>query len=81
MCGHCAQNLLVLRSSLLRPDRDIRVGMDLYRRCAGFCLQVKGQRCYLSQNIGPAVAGSAGPAPPPLQLLYDNSGSDLVLLR
>ena len=29
-------------------------------------LQVKGQRCYLSQNIGLAVAGSAGPAPPPL---------------
>ena len=28
--------------------------------------QAKGWRCYLSQNIGPAVAGSAGPPPPPL---------------
>ena len=28
------------------------------------CLQVKGGRCYLSQNIGLAVAGSARPAPP-----------------
>ena len=31
--------------------------------------QAKDRRCYLSQNIGPAVAGSAGPAPPPLLLL------------
>ena len=30
-------------------------------------LQAKGRRRYLSQNFGPAVAGSAGPAPPPLQ--------------
>ena len=30
--------------------------------------QAKGRRCYFSQNIGPAVAGSAGPAPPPLVL-------------
>ena len=30
--------------------------------------QANGRRCYLSQNIGPAVAGSAGPAPPPLVL-------------
>ena len=29
-------------------------------------LHAIGQRCYLSQNIGPAVTGSAGPAPPPL---------------
>ena len=29
----------------------------------------KGRRSYLSQNIGPAVAWSAGPAPPPLDIL------------
>ena len=29
-------------------------------------LKAKGRRCYLSQNIGPAVAGSARLAPPPL---------------
>ena len=31
-------------------------------------LQVKGRRCYFSQNIGPAVAGSAGPASPSLDV-------------
>ena len=31
-----------------------------------FRLQLKGRRWYLSQNIGPAVTGSAKPAPPPL---------------
>ena len=40
--------------------------MDLYRRYTGFSPASKGQWSYLSQNIGPAVAGSAGPAPPPL---------------
>ena len=29
-------------------------------------LKAKGQKCYLSQNIGPAIARPAGPAPPPL---------------
>ena len=29
-------------------------------------LQVKGQQHHLSQNIGPAIAGSAGPVPPAL---------------
>ena len=29
-------------------------------------LQAKGQRRHLSHNVGPAVAGSAGPVPPPL---------------
>ena len=29
-------------------------------------LQAKRRRCYLIQNIGPAVTGSARPAPPPL---------------
>ena len=59
-----------LRSSLLRPDRDVHAGMDLYGRHTGFSPasrhQAKGRRYYLSQNIGPAVAGSAGPAPAPL---------------
>ena len=32
--------------------------------------QAKGWRYYLSQNIGPMVVGSAGPAPPPLQFQY-----------
>ena len=31
-------------------------------------LQVKGRQHHLSQNIGPAIAGSAGPVPPPLWL-------------
>ena len=31
-----------------------------------FRLQVKGRQHYLSQNIGPAIAGSAGPVPPAL---------------
>ena len=40
--------------------------MDLYRRYMGFSPASKGRRSYLNQNIGLAVAGSAGPAPPPL---------------
>ena len=38
-----------------------------------FHLEAKGRRCYLSQNIGPAVAGSAGPAPLPLLVRYTDS--------
>ena len=37
------------------------------------CLQAKGRRSYLSQNIGPAVAGSAGLAPLPLLVKYTDS--------
>ena len=44
-----------LRSSLLHPDRDVRAGMELSRTIRG---QAKGRRCYLTQNIGPAVAES-----------------------
>ena len=33
------------------------------------CLQAKGRRRHLSQNIGPAVAGSAGPVPPSLPFI------------
>ena len=62
MCGdHHLKNLLVLRSPLLSFTFTpyVRTGMELYRRYAAW-------RSYLSQNIGPAVAESAGPAPPPL---------------
>ena len=38
-------------------------------------LQAKDRRCYLSQNIGPAVAGSAGPAPlPAIMIMSSLSG-------
>ena len=36
-------------------------------------MQAKGRRCYLSQNIGPAIARSAGPAPPVLLIRYTDS--------
>ena len=69
MCGHRPQNLLILRypqlSLNLRPNRDVRAGINLYGQHAGFLpasrQQAKGWRYYLSQNIGPAVTGSAGP--------------------
>ena len=68
MCGHRAQNLLVLKSPQLsfmfRPY--VRTGMDLYRQYADLSPVSKGRRCYLSQNIGPVFAGSARPAPLPL---------------
>ena len=55
------------RLAMIRPDGDVRMGMDLYSICTRATrLQAKGWRCYLSQNIGLAVAGSAGPTPPPL---------------
>ena len=70
MCGHRGQThaLLILRS----PQISFISGS--YIRTARICtddtqasrLQVKGRQYYLSQNIGPAVARSAGPAPPPL---------------
>ena len=45
--------------------------MGLYRICMqAFLLQENSWQCYLNQNIGPAVARSAGPALPPL-LCYD----------
>ena len=70
MCGHRAQtyDLLILRSPQLSftSGPQVRAGMDLYRRYVGISPASKGRRCYLSQNIGPAVAGSAGPAPPSL---------------
>ena len=54
MCGYRAQNLLVLKSPQLSDDTWTSR------------LKAKGQRYYLSQNIGTAVAGSAGPAPQPV---------------
>ena len=68
MCGHHAQNLLVLRSPqlfLLRPDHNICAGMDLYRQYAG--LSPASGTAAFSQNIGPVVTWSARPAPLPLQ--------------
>ena len=75
MCGHRSKyaRSLVPATLFLRPDRDVCAGMDLYRRYAASRLQAKGRRCYLSQNIGLAVSGSAGPAPPPLNLLSNCS--------
>ena len=71
MCGHRAQTLIWsfsgLRSSLLRSDRTFVWAWICTDDTRASRLQVKGRRWYLGQNIGPAVAGSAGPAPPPLQ--------------
>ena len=43
----------------------VRAGMICIDDTRASRLQAKGRRWYLSQNIGPAVAESAGPAPPP----------------
>ena len=66
----CSRFFSGLRSSLLHPDLDIYAGIDLSVTddTQASRLQAKGWRCYLSQIIGLAVAGSTGPAPPPLQL-------------
>ena len=66
MCCHHAKHLLTLRSSHLSftSKPDICVSMICIRAS---CLQAKGRQCYLSQNIGPALAESSGPAPPLLQ--------------
>ena len=64
-----AFELLVLRS----PQFSFTLGPPKFVRaqiCVGdmrvSCLQVKGRQHHLSQNIGPAIAGSAGPVSPPL---------------
>ena len=45
----------------------IHPGMDLYTDDMWAShVQAKNRQCYLSQNIGPAVSGSAGPAQPSL---------------
>ena len=70
MCGHRAQTWKFARSQVsaalsgLCPDRDVRAGMDLYRRCAGFSEKPasNGSAMLSQSNIGPAVAGSAEPA-------------------
>ena len=55
-----------LRSSLLRPDRDVRAGMHgSVQTRAGFSPASDGSAMLSQSNIGPAVAGPAGPAPPP----------------
>ena len=71
MCSHRAQ-LLVLgsRSFLLRPDRAFVPARICTEDKRASHLQAKGWRCYLSQNIGPAIAASAETAPPPLLKTY-----------
>ena len=54
-----------LHRSLFTFRPYIRVGINMYRRYAGFS-PASNRSAMLSHNIGPAVAGSAGPAPPPL---------------
>ena len=84
MCSRRAQNLLILRSPQLSFTFGpyVRVGMDLYRQYAGFLPASKGSAmCYLSQNIGPVVAWSAGPALPPLRACFPSETFyDLFLL-
>jgi len=74
MCGHSAQNLLVLRSPQLpftSGPAPVSADMDLYRRYMGFSPASKGLAMLSQSKIGPAVAGSAGPAPPPLRSRKD----------
>ena len=58
MCDHCTQNLLILRSlQLLFMFRLTFVQTWICTdNTRDSCQQAKGQWCYLSQNIGPAVA-------------------------
>ena len=84
MCGLTALKICSfsgLSSFLLRLERDIRAGMICTDDTRTFRLQAKGRRPYLSQNIGPAVAGSAGPVPPPLPKKYtsDFHNVDIVI--
>lgn len=67
MCGHRAQLLVPgSRSFLLRPDRTFVPAWICTEDKRASHLQAKGWRCYPSQNTGPAIAASAGTAPPPL---------------
>ena len=66
MCGHratCSQVSAVLFYALTAKfvQAQICVGDVCVSR-----LQVKGRQHPLSQNIGSAIAGSAGPVPPAL---------------
>ena len=68
-----AIELLVLRSpqfSFYARTAEVRSGTSPCRRYASFSpTSRKGWQHHLSQNIGPAIAGSAGPVPPPLCVL------------
>ena len=55
-----------LCSSLLHSDHEVVRAWICADNIYVSCLQVKGWRHHLSQNIGPAVTRSAGPAQPPL---------------
>ena len=65
MCGHHAQNLLVLTVLFFTwTVKYVWVQICPDNVCVS-CLQVKLQRHHLCQNInGPAIARSAGPVPP-----------------
>ena len=68
MCGHraaCSQVFAVLfYAQSLWGHKLICVGDIRVSR-----LQVKGRQHYLRQNIGPAIAVSAGPVPPALSCM------------
>ena len=71
MCGYALKFMICsfsgLRSSLLCPDCYVRsCGHGSVQMIQASCLQAKGRRCYLSQNIGQTVVASAGPVLPPL---------------
>ena len=55
-----------LRRSLLLSDREVRAGQICVGDMRVSLLQAKGRQHYLSENIGPAIAGSARPALPAL---------------
>ena len=55
-----------LRSSLLCTDLKVCVSTVCVGDMRVSLVQVKGRQHHLSENIGPAIAGSARPAPPAL---------------
>ena len=62
-----ARSQLSPKLSFTSRPGDVCAGMYLYRWYTGFSPASKESGCYFSQNIGPAVAGSAGPALSPLK--------------
>ena len=67
MFGHQAACSQVSAVLFYTRTAEVRVGTIGDMRIS--CLQVKGWQHHLSQNIGPAIAVSAGPVPPPLRKL------------
>ena len=69
MCGHCALTICLfsgLRGSLLRTDLKVCVSTVCVGDMRVSLVQVKGRQHHLSENIGPAIARTARPAPPAL---------------